>query len=165
MCEENPKNIEEMTFEELVSIAKSTDDTISKLEESIKNMQETLKAVEEKRVEIFAKLLTMSKEMNIKDKKVNNLFVTYFSKEDITWLDDAGLLKKLQENGANEFIKVVTKTTTSVDKNALKKAFKTNEALKESYKDFYGTKLTEYVTVTTEENHSKMLEHIEESKK
>ena len=164
-CDLRQLVVENMSFEELVSIAKSTDDTISNLEESIKNMQDTLKAIEEKRVEIFAKLLSTVKEKNIKDEKINDLFVTYFSKEDITWLDDAGLLKKLQENGANEYIKVVTKTTTSVDKNALKKAFKTNEALKESYKDFYGTKLTEYVTVTTEENHAKMLEHIAEGKK
>lgn len=165
VCDLKEISVEDTSFEELVSIAKSADDTISKLEESIKNMQETLKTVEEKRVEIFAKLLEMSKKKKLKDEKVNDLFVTYFSKEDITWLDDAGLLKKLQENKANEFIKVTTKVTTSIDKNALKKAFKTDEALKESYKDFYGTKLTEYVTVTTEENHSKMLECIKSNSK
>ena len=149
-------------FENLVYLAKSTDDKISELEESINKMQEELKKAQEERTDIFARLLAAVKENNVKDEQVDDLFVTYFSKEDITWLDDAGLLKKLQENGANEFIKVVTKTTTSIDKNALKKAFKTDEALKESYKDFYGTKLTEYVTVTTEENHRKMLEHIRE---
>jgi hypothetical protein len=159
------KNIEEMTFEELVDFAKHTDDSIAQAEEAVKAGQELLNLMQEQKAKIAAKLLVMVKERNIKDEKVNDLFVTYFSKEDITWLDDAGLLKKLQENGANEFIKVVTKTTTSIDKNALKKAFKTNEALKESYKNFYGTKLTEYVAVTTEENHSKMLEHIEEGYK
>ena len=127
-------------------------------------LEEVLALAQEQRAKIFARLLVLAKEKNLKDEKVNDLFVTYFSKEDVTWLDDAGLLKKLQENGANEYIKVVTKTTTSIDKNALKKAFKTNEALKESYKDFYGTKLTEYVTVTTEENHTKMLAHVEENK-
>ena len=63
-----------------------------------------------------------------------------------------------------EFIKTVTTTKESVDKKELKKAFNRDTALKESYKDFYGTKLTEYVTVTTEENHNKMFEHMEEHK-
>ena len=152
-------NIEEMTFEELVKFAKQTDDFISALEEQKKNIDEGICLAQEQRAEIFSKLLELTKEKKIKDEKVDDLFITYFSKEDITWLDDAGLLKKLQENGANEYIKVVTKTTTSVDKNALKKAFKTNAELKESYKDFYGTKLTEYVVVTTEEKHQRMLEH------
>ena len=154
------ENIEALKFEELVELAKSTDEKISALEEEIKTKQESLKSLEEERVSIFAKLLVMSKEKNLKDEKVNNLFVTYFCKEDVTWLDDVGLLKELTKNNAKEFIKTVTKTTTSIDKNALKKAFKTNDSLREQYKDFYGTKLTEYVTVTTEENHAKMLEHI-----
>ena len=158
--EDNMENIEALKFEELVELAKSTDEKISALEEEIKTKQESLKSLEEERVSIFAKLLVMSKEKNLKDEKVNNLFVTYFCKEDVTWLDDVGLLKELTKNNAKEFIKTVTKTTTSIDKNALKKAFKTNDSLREQYKDFYGTKLTEYVTVTTEENHAKMLEHI-----
>ena len=156
---------EKMSFEELVRFAKSTDDSITAFEEQKKMLEETLSLAQEQRANIFARLLTLAKEKNIKDEKVNDLFVTYFSREDVTWLDDAGLLAKLQENGANEFIKTVTTTKTSVDKTALKKAFKTNESLKEAYKDYYGTKLTEYVTVTTEENHAKMLEHIVENKK
>lgn len=158
------ENIESFKFEELVELAKCADEKISVLEEDIKTKQEYLKTLEQQRADIFAKLLSMSKEKNLKDEKVNNLFVTYFCKEDVTWLDDVGLLEALKKNDAKEFIKIVTKTTTSIDKNALKKAFKTNESLREQYKDFYGTKLTEYVTVTTEENHTKMLEHIEENK-
>ena len=158
-------DIKTMTFEELVRFAKSTDDSIASMEDLIKNSQEALATMQEQRANIFARLLTLSKEKGLKDEKVNDLFVTYFSKEDITWLNDAGLLEALKKNGANQFIKTTTKTTTSVDKTALKKAFKTDESLKEEYKAFYGTKLTEYVTVTTEENHTKMLEHIEENKK
>lgn len=147
-----------MTFEEKVQAAKSVDSFISMLEEQIAMSKKTLEETMPDRDAIYASLLKDVKDKGIKDEKVNDLFVTYFSKEDITWLDDEGLLKKLQENAAGEFIK--TKVVASVDKNALKKAFKTNKELRESYKDFYGTKLTEYVTVTTEENHSKMLDAI-----
>lgn len=153
-----------MTLNEKVIKAKSLDDEIEALENQKKELEEKIKAMNLERDEVYSNLLIEAKNVGIKDKKLNDLFLTYFSKEDITWLDDAGLLKKLQENGATEFIKVVTKTTTSIDKNALKKAFKTNQSLKEEYKDFYGNKLIEYVTVTTEENHTKMLNHIEENK-
>ena len=154
-----------MTLEEKVLKAKELDDSIDQLNAEIKALQEKLASTTEERVNVYADLLADAKAADIKDQKVNDLFITYFSKEDITWLDDAGLLAKLQENGANQFIKVVTKTTTSIDKNALKKAFKVSEELRETYKNFYGNKLTEYVTVTTEENHQKMLEHISENKK
>ncbi len=156
---------EQMSLEELVRFAKSTDDSLAAFEEQKKNLEEVITLAQEQRAKIFARLLMLAKENKIKDEKVNDLFITYFSKEEVTWLDDAGLLKKLQENKANNFIKVTTKVTTSIDKNALKKAFKTDESLKETYKDYYGTKLTEYVTVTTEENHKKMLEHIESNEK
>jgi len=154
-----------MSLNEKVVKAKTLDDSIESLELQKKELEEKIKTLTEERDSVYLELLTEAKEKHIKDEKVNDLFLTYFSREDVTWLDDAGLLKKLQENKATDFIKVTTKVTTSIDKNALKKAFKTNESLKETYKDYYGTKLTEYVTVTTEENHAKMLEHIEENKK
>ena len=153
-----------MTLNEKVIKAKSLDDEIEALENQKKELEEKLKAINSERDEVYSDLLIEAKNARIKDEKLNDLFLTYFCKEDVTWLDDAGLLKKLQENGATEFIKVVTRTATSIDKNALKKAFKTNQSLKEEYKAFYGNKLTEYVTVTTEENHKKMLGHIEENK-
>ena len=151
-----------MTLQEKVTKAKLLDNQIEALEQSKKKLEEEIKALTTERTEVYADLLVEAKKASIKDEKLGDYFLTYVSKEDITWLDDDGLLKKLQENKANDFIKVTTKVTTSVDKNALKKAFKLNESLKEEYKDYYGTKLIEYVTVTTEENHTKMLEHIEE---
>ncbi len=152
-----------MTFEELVDFAKRTDDSIALLEEQRKSLDEVIASAQELRAKIFDRLLVMAKERNLKDEKVNDLFVTYHAKEDVTWLNDEGLLAALKKNGAKEFIKVVTTIKESIDKKELKKAFKTNESIKEAYKDFYGNKLTEYVTVTTEENHEKMLEHIEEN--
>ena len=100
---------ENMSLEELVRFAKSTDDSIKSFEQLKNNIEETLKLAQEQRAKIFARLLTIAKEKHIKDEKVNDLFVTYFSKEEITWLDDAGLLAALMKNGATEFIKTVTR--------------------------------------------------------
>lgn len=143
---------------------------IENIDAQIEALNARKKVVEESLKKLNASLLSSVKEAKGNDKDYDvefdkGLFLTYFAKEDITWLDDAGLLKKLQENKADKYIKVTVKTTTSIDKNALKKAFKTDEALREQYKDFYGTKLTEYITVTDKESHDKMLEHIEDNKK
>ena len=148
-----------------IKLRYSSDDEIDSLENQKKELEEKLKVLNETRDAVYLDLLKDAKAENLKDEKVNDLFVTYFSKEDVTWLDDEGLLAALKQNGAKQFIKVVTTTKESIDKKELKKAFKTDASLKESYKQFYGTKLTEYVTVTTEENHKKMLEHIEEGSK
>ena len=119
----------------MVAMAKAIDDEITALEAQKKELEEKLKTLNENRAQVYLDLLNEVKSRGIKEEKVNDLFVNYFSKEDVTWLDDAALLKKLQENNATEFIKTITKTTVSIDKNALKKAFKADEALKEEYKE------------------------------
>ena len=93
------------------------------------------------------------------------LFANLFSKNEFSYGDEKALLTKLQEMKLDKYIKVTTKTTTSIDKNVLKKDLKVNASLKEDLKDFVGDRVVEYVTVTNAENHQKMLEHIESSKK
>ena len=110
-------------------------------------------------------LLTLMKEDGDVELYGDDLVAHYFKKSEFSYGDEKALLSKLQEMNLNQYIKVTTKTTTSIDKNVLKKDLKIKEDLKESLKDFVGDKVTEYVVVTTEENHQKMLEHIEESKK
>ena len=149
-----------MTLDEKVIKANKLDTEIEDLEKQIKELQEKINTLKPERDSLYLEVLAEAKEKKIKDQKVADLFVTYFSKDEITWLDDVGLLAALRANNDTAYIKVTTKTTTSVDKTALKKAFKTNESLKETYKPFCGNKLTEYVTITTDENHTKMLEHM-----
>lgn len=154
-----------MELKEKVSQAKQLDDEIETLKKQKEELEAKIKTVSEERDNLYLDLLEEAKKAKIEDQGFdNNLFLTYFSKLDVTWLDDEGLLKKLQENNALEFIKTVVKTTVSVDKKALKAAFKTNKHLREDYKPFYGYKKIEYVTVTTKQNHDKMIEHIVEHK-
>ena len=110
-------------------------------------------------------LLTLMKEDNDVELHGDDLVAHYFQKNEFSYGDEKALLAKLQELKLSQYIKVTTKTTTSIDKNVLKKDLKTKEDLKESLKEFVGDRLVEYVVVTTEENHQRMLEHIEESKK
>lgn len=153
-----------MTFEEKVLKAHELDSAVEEAELNVANATNSLKSAKDARDALYLELLTEAKVKGVKDQQVEDLFITYFSKEDITWLNDEALLKKLQENKDTQFIKTTVKTTVSVDKNALKKAFKADEAIKEEYKEYYGNKLIEYVIVTTSENHEKMLEHIKEGK-
>ena len=104
-------------------------------------------------------------EFKLKCSDGNYLFANLFSKNEFSYGDEKALLAKLQEMNLDKYIKVTTKTTTSLDKNTLKKDLKVDVSLKEDLKDFVGDRVVEYVTITSAENHQKMLEHIEESKK
>ena len=154
-----------MTLEERILKAKEYDDKLEELVKEKEKIENAISLLEVQRDDLYNFILEEFKEKQLKEEKVDNIFATYFYREDVDWLDDAGLLKALQENNASQYISTKVTTKTSVDKKALKNAFKTDDALRETYKDFYGKKVIEYVTITTEENHQKMLEHIEASKK
>lgn len=153
-----------MTLQEKIietySLNKELDDLTKQKEE----LEQKIKDLETQKATNLADILIEMKSTKLEETEIDGIFATYFSKTDVAWLDDAGLLKKLQENNATKYIKTVTKTTTSIDKNALKKAFKEDASLKEQYKAFYGDKLIEYVVVNDAETHARMLEHIEEQK-
>ena len=115
--------------------------------------------------ELSAVLLNEMLEEKQTEIKIDNLVATYFSKNEFTYGDENALLVLLKDKGLTNYITVKTTTKESVNKTNLKKDLKTNPELKDLLKDFVGDKLTQYVVVTTEENHQKMLEHIEEGKK
>lgn len=146
---------------EQVKRANEINEELESLEQQKKELEDKMSALTSERETLYTSLLDYCKEEKIVEKQFGNLWLNLFSKSDVTWLDDDGLLAKLKESELNDFIT----TKYSVNKKELKKAFKTNETLKESLKEFYGDKLSEYVTVTTYANHVKMLEHIEENRK
>lgn len=73
------------------------------------------------------------------------------------------MLNYLKDNNYKNLITV--KTTESINKNALKKELKTNENLQKALDNLTIKSITDYVVVTSKENHEKMLEHIEQNKK
>lgn len=151
-----------MTLQAKIIETNSLNEELETLAKQKEELEQKIKDIETMRDNYLVEILDEFKKNDKKEEQVGDVFATYFSRKEFVWLDEAGLLKQLQENNANEFIKV--KTTTSIDKNALKKAFKTNEALKERYNEFYANKLIEYVVVNAGETHQRMLEHIEETK-
>lgn len=153
-----------MTLEEKIINTQELNKELDALTKQKEELEQKIKDAETMKANYLVEILGEMKELGTKEEQVDNIFATLFSRTEVAWLDDVGLLKKLQENNANEFIKVTTKVSTSIDKNALKKAFKTNESLKEQYKEFYGDKLIEYVVVNDAETHARMLEHIETGK-
>ena len=112
-----------------------------------------------------ASLLSQMQESKLEEyhDEEKDLFATVFSKTNIGYSSDSDVLAKLKGTQFAKFIKV--KTTESLDKNPLKKEIKSNKELEELLKPLIVESTTTYVVVTTSENHTKMLEHIEENKK
>lgn len=141
---------------------KTKQEEIQAKQEELKQQLNDLTQEQEK---LSNEILIEMKTNNVVEQDTDNLVAQYFSKNEFSYGDEKVLLSKLKELSLDKFIKTVTKTTTSIDKNNLKKELKVNVDLKESLKDYVGDRLVEYVVVTTKEKHERMLEHIEESKK
>ena len=156
----NNNEVKESLIKDIYALAIAIDSKTKEMEE-IKSVVDYMTNEMEEMKSQLLKLMKEDSEVELHD---DDLVAHCFQKSEFSYGDEKALLNKLQEMQLNAYIKVTTKTTTSIDKNALKKELKTNAKLKEDLKDFVGDKLTEYVVVTTEEKHQRMLEHIEESK-
>lgn len=141
---------------------KTKQEEIQAKQEELKQQLNELTQEQEK---LSSEILVEMKTNNVSEHDTDNLVAQYFSKNEFSYGDEKLLLSRLQELSLDKFIKTVTKTITSIDKNNLKKELKVDADLKETLKDYVGDRLVEYVVVTTKENHEKMLEHIDNSKK
>ena len=122
------------------------------------------KAILESELDLIdSDLLAEIKTLGKQEIEANGLFLNHFKKVTVGYTSDSDVLKFLKDNGFNSLFK--TKVTEALDKTAIKKELKTNEALKEALSQYIVEKLTEYVVVTDAENHQRMLEHIEEGSK
>lgn len=132
------------------------------LEKKINDLKAEMEQVDNYIEECSNDLLNQMKTSETKMLEVENLVAETFSKENIGYTSDKDVLDYLKANGYNQYVK--TKVTESLDKTPLKKAIKTDEVLAKGLDDLTVRTLTEYVVVTTKENHEKMLEHIEGKK-
>lgn len=135
---------------------KDKEEEQTKLKEDISNLD--IQIQEKKKL-----LLEAMKEAKSEEITTEDIVATYFSKENISYTSDKDVLTYLKENNYNDLI--TTKTTESLNKNALKKALKTDTGLNEALESMTIKSLTEWVVVTDSETHQKMLEHIEENSK
>lgn len=135
----------------------------SELEKQIAELQEKMKDLDESISVKSDLLLKRMKESHVNEMSFNGLFATIFSKENIGYTSEAAVMNYLKEHGYERFIR--TKVTESLDKLPLKKELKVNNTLAEALNNFTVKNSSEYVVVTTAENHHKMLEHIENNTK
>lgn len=152
-------------YENLIESINLMQGELDALNKQIEELQSrvTLKtnAIEEAK----SSLLTQMKNDKLEEyhDEEHNLFATVFTKVNVGYSNDNDVLAKLKDTEFAKFIK--TKTTESLDKTPLKKELKTNTKLEELLKPLIVTTTTTYVVVTTGENHTKMLEHIEANAK
>ena len=150
-----------MTLEEKILKVGELNHRANELALEKEKIDEELNLIQAEKDILSQEILTEMLKRDIKEQKAGeDTFATVFHKENVEWLNDEGLLNKLKEEN-NEYVKTTVKTTVSIDKNGLKKAFNTNPELKEKYKEFYGTKVSEYVVVNSGDVHQRMLEHLD----
>lgn len=164
MEEENTVQVTEETlsFEDKVELVYQYLEILKAQEEIKKScdkiIKETTPKVELLKKEILAEMESKGeKEIFVRDK----LYATVGVNTSTGYADEEAVIKYLQDNHYDKFVKV----TTAINKKDLNAELKKNEALKKDIDSFITTNVTTYVTVTNEENHTKMLEYIEESKK
>ena len=131
-----------------------------KLEADSASIAEELKTVNSQIDLLLKDLLDSFKKSDVNKLEFDNLVAEKFTKESIAYTSDADVVNYLKEKYAGKHIK--TKITENLDKNSLKKAIKTDTELAEALEAMLVKTSTEYVVVTTAENHAKMLEHINE---
>ena len=136
---------------------------IKKLEEQAAAIKEQIAAVNAELEPIDADLLKAIKETGQDEIQFDNIYLNYFKKTNVGYSNEASVMTYLKENNLQKFVK--TKTTETLDKAGLKKELKTNTKLKAALDPFVSESLTEYITVTSAENHGRMLEHIEAGSK
>lgn len=139
---------------ELKELKKSLEEVVSNIKSSIASIDSKIESKE-------ALLIELMKQFGLeKDSEVENLIAAIFKKENIGYRNDAEVLAYLKSINRADLIKV--KTTESLDKVAIKKAIKADSVLADQLADMTTKTITEYVVVTTTDNYSKMLEHIDE---
>lgn len=105
-------------------------------------------------------------EMQLKISGINEIeydnLVAFIQTRNTTgYKSESDIIRILKESRDSQYIK--TKVSESIDKNALKKALKTDSELTELLDPYIQKGTSDVLIVTTVENKIKMLEHINES--
>ena len=132
------------------------------LEAQVEKLKAEIDAIEDQLQTQNSQILAILKELKKDEVLEEGLYANLFSKEAIGYTSDKDVIAWLKANGYSSFVK--SKVTESLDKNPLKKAIKADPKLAEALAGMTVRSTTEWVVVTDEENHAKMLEHIREGK-
>ena len=133
-----------------------------KLEKDVAEIKEKIETLDKYIDDTSSELLNEMMTTDQTEYQHDGLIASRYKKESIGYNDEAAVVEYLKNNYDGKYIR--TKITESLDKNQLKKAIKTDTELAQTLDSMTSKKVTEYVVVTTLENHQKMLEHMNESK-
>ena len=150
-----------MTLQENIKSAYALKKEREELEAQIATLQAKISEIDAKLGVNNNDIMALLKEGELTEVEIEGLFANLFTKHTVGYTSESDAITWLKNNGYASLVKV--KTTESLDKNAIKKAMKTDTALTEGLNSITVDKVTEYVVVTDAENHAKMLEHIEEN--
>lgn len=95
---------------------------------------------------------------DVREFEIDGIVSSMFNRENIGYTSENDVLNYLKKEYNGQYIR--TKVTEALDKNALKKAIKTDEVLAKALESMTVKTVSEYVVVTDVENHKLMLEHI-----
>ena len=151
-------------MEELIKKIFSLQESKAKLEEAQTKLKDDISVLDTEIQETKKELLNAMKAVNSSEVVTDDmLYATQFSKETIAYKDEQEVLAWLKNNNYSNLVTV--KTTETLNKKEINKLIKTDEALKTGLDNLTTTTKTEWVVVTNQENHEKMLEHIEDNSK
>ena len=151
-------------MEELIKKIFSLQESKEKLEEAQTKLKDDISVLDTEIQETKKELLNSMKAVNSSEVVTDDmLYATQFSKETIAYKDEQEVLAWLKNNNYSNLVTV--KTTEALNKKEINKLIKTDEALKTGLDNLTTTTKTEWVVVTNQENHEKMLEHIEDNSK
>lgn len=152
-----------MTLQENIKSSYALKKEKEALEAQLEALKERIDELDARINAYNSDILNTLKEEDADEAFFEGLYANLFSKSNIGYTSEKDVIDYLKTSGYVEFVKV--KTTESIDKTSLKKELKTNRALADALNSYIVKSVTEWVVVTDEENHTKMLEHIEENKK
>ena len=105
-------------------------------------------------------LLSMLNEAKADEVEFENIVGFKQARKTVGYTSEADVISLLKSQYEGKYVKA--KITESLDKNALKKALKSDEQLSSDLAPYMLNGTSEYVVVTTKENRDRMIEHINE---
>lgn len=129
------------------------------LDEQKKKLDEKMKDIESQYKPLGDELVELMKQVEEVEHHNNGIVASLMHKEGVKYVDENATILKLMELGRADMIRV----KQELNKVALNKALKNDVELSEALGAVIEKTSTDYIVVTTEEKHERMLEHIKEN--
>lgn len=148
----------ENLIQEIFNLKQHKEIIAANIEKLKAQLEQVTRVMDEKEATLLEKL----SEAQLNECVCDDLVAFKQVRNNIGYTSDTDVVEILKSNFEGQYIR--TKVTEALDKNALKKAIKSNETLQSALAPYIVNGTTENVIVTTLENRKRMLEHLENAK-